>query len=122
MIHIERLHLLDLNVVTMGEDETIEEAIAELTNGLLVQGSVLISDVIDGMRVNQWPIVRFTGPRSQLEELRNRYNGIPFTIDPDPRNPDPDWSNAQDTSSRKVLRTAQDDRDLIARQHEVAGF
>lgn len=78
---IERLHLLDLDVAH-GSD-TLDYVCDELTLGLLVQHSVLIEAGPGG----GWPVVRFTGPRNQLEELLNRYDGV-GVFDPHRSNPD----------------------------------
>ena len=84
---IQRLHLVDLDIAPL-PDEDLNSACAELTTGLLVQHSVLIE-----VGPGAWPVVRFTGPRSQLEELLNRYHGA---SDPAPWNPDhPDWTPAE---------------------------
>lgn len=78
---IERLHLVDLDIA-LSEGEIITEVCAELTVGLLVQFSVLIPGG------DQWPVVRFTGPRSQLEELLNRYDGVRGAFTASSVNPD----------------------------------
>lgn len=78
---IERLHLVDLDVA-LSEGEVLDDVCAELTIGLLVQHSVLIEGA------EQWPVVRFTGPRSQLEELLNRYDGVRGAFAPASVNPD----------------------------------
>ena len=82
-IEIERVHLLDLSIATHGE--STRTACAELSVGLLVQSSILISRHASG---DDWNVVRFTGPRSQLEELRNRYNGVAGAFRPSDVNPD----------------------------------
>ena len=79
---IERLHLLDLDICL--HDETVEDACIELCTGLLVQFSVLIAEG----PASGWPVVRFTGPRGQLEELWNRYNGVPGAFKAAPWNPE----------------------------------
>lgn len=83
MNDIERVHLLDLSIATHGE--STRTACEELTVGLLVQSSILISRHASG---DDWNVVRFTGPRSQLEELRNRYNGVAGAFRPSDVNPD----------------------------------
>lgn len=81
MEEIERVHLFDADIDLRGHK--VEDVVAELIIGLLVQWSVLIDDSVDGR-----PVIRFTGPRNQLEELRNRYRGVPSVFAPHPANPD----------------------------------
>lgn len=89
---IERLHLTDLVVWPGGDlshtDENVLAAATELTTGLLVQFSILIPAVVtrDGLAVD-YPVVRFTGPRNQLEEVLNRYHGV-GPLGGSPFNPD----------------------------------
>lgn len=71
---IERLYLLDLDVV-LHDNETIYAVLTELTTGLLVEFNVLL----EHGPVSGWPVVRFTGPRSQLEKLLDRYNSTSWT-------------------------------------------
>jgi len=90
---IERLHLTDLMIWPGGDDpftdENVLTACAELTVGLLVQYSILIPVVHNEAEVTvDYPVVRFTGPRNQLEELLNRYHGVEGAFDPVPFNPD----------------------------------
>lgn len=81
MEEIERIHLFDADIDPRGHK--LEDVVAELTTGLLVQWSILIDDTVDGR-----PVIRFTGPRNQLEELRNRYRGVPGAFTPSSANPD----------------------------------
>jgi hypothetical protein len=87
---IERLHLLDLDIA-YEEGEDLVRVCDDLTIGLLVQHSVLIP--VDQMNAvgNQWPVIRFTGPRNQLEELLNRYDGVTGVFDP---SHNPNWPPA----------------------------
>jgi hypothetical protein len=93
---IERLHLTDLVIWPGGDDpftdENVLTACAELATGLLVQYSILIPAFVEqtkrGPIVTDYPVVRFTGSRNQLEELLNRYHGVEGAFDPAPFNPD----------------------------------
>lgn len=73
---IERLHVVDLDVVHNPDENGLNEACAELTAGLLVQHSVLVEVGLG----SGWPVVRFIGPRSQLEALMSRYRGDESTF------------------------------------------
>ncbi len=77
---------LDIAYAQDSVDESLDGACNELTVGLLVQHSVLIPANDPGVE-NQWPVVRFTGPRNQLEELLNRYDGVSAAFDPSEFNP-----------------------------------
>lgn len=81
---IERTYFVDLDVVHGPDENGVRETCDELTAGLLIQHSVLIG----GEKFNGWPVVRFTGPRNQLEELLNRYDGVPGAFAPDEANPE----------------------------------
>lgn len=98
---IERLHLVDLDVV-VNEGETIEVVCSELATGLLIQHSVLI----DAGPGGGWPVVRFTGPRGQLDELLNRYNGVPGAFDPSPWTPPESISTIGDGAPADILDRA----------------
>ena len=81
---IERLHLVDLAIAVL-DGESLDDALWNLTLGLLVRHETLI----DASSSGGHPVVRFTGPRSQLEELLHRYDGVPGAFPPAPYNPDP---------------------------------
>jgi len=83
---IERIHLLDLDIAPL-DGESVEYACELLATGLLVQWSTLIPPIEGHDQGQSWPVIRFTGPRNQLEELRNRYAGVTGAFDAAPVNP-----------------------------------
>lgn len=85
-ITIERQHFVDLAIAKQGVQST-KEACKELVTGLLVRHDKLIPAI--GL---DHPVIRFSGPRGQLEELVNRYRGVPGIFPPAPWNPDRDLS------------------------------
>ena len=70
-LRIERTYHLDASVPGKTNDEVIRQA-TEYATGLLVEQELIVEVVIDGVSVNDEGIVRFTGPRSQLEQLIER--------------------------------------------------
>jgi len=67
---LERVYLVDLDIV-VGDGEDVGAVCDELATGLLLQHTVLI----EAGPAGGWPVVRFTGPRGQLQQLCNRYHG-----------------------------------------------
>lgn len=93
MDEIQRLYMIDLELGGFDTDATEEatlEVARELATGLLVTPIVLIPAIIEGLQVNEYPVVRFSGPRNQLEELVNRYRGVSDAFAPSTHNPDGD--------------------------------
>lgn len=85
MDDIQRMHLLDLEIkgTWVDGEESFDRSAEDLTTGLLVQFSVLIPPAVE-----RYAVYRFTGPRTQLEELANRYRGVPGAFAPSTVNPD----------------------------------
>jgi hypothetical protein len=68
-IDMMRVHSIDLDVV-LNEDETIEDACADMTTDILVTHTVLMAHGPAGH-----PFIRFMGTRAALTTLLERYEG-----------------------------------------------
>ena len=93
---IEQLFLVDLDIAALPGQST-KEACKELVTGLLVRHEKLIPAI-----GSDWPVIRFTGPRNQLQELINRYAGIDGTFAPAPCHPDSAVHNPLHTFSTEL--------------------
>lgn len=96
---IERLYMVDLDVVTQG-DETAEDAAALLAQMLLITFDVLTEHGPAG----GWPVVRFSGPKRELRELLARYDGALTTADAEPGKRSDDDDDDDESHTALVVR------------------